>query len=304
MAFSSLSWPALKFGNLIRNTVISATMPTALTGNGTFEYRVNRSAYTRFEWEVPGWMFVNEDMQTLMNFWNAVGGKLFSWLYTDPIYNSFTAVNIGTGTQINPPAAPTVTTSTTGGTIAASTLLTYGVTALTAQGESTESATTSITTGSTTATNSNTISWSSVTGATSYNVYQGGKLIGSTTGLTFTDTGYPQGVAAPTVNGTGTQNYPLLVPVAGILHPIWHPSGLTVNGSATGFTFQILSQQPVVTFPAGSCPAYGVPVTASGSFAFAVRFGMDLGATLLMGGALAGTAPAKVGKITFMEVFE
>ncbi len=304
MAFSSLSWPALKFGNLIRNTVISATMPTALTGNGTFEYRVNRSAYTRFEWEVPGWMFVNEDMQTLMTFWNAVGGKLFSWLYTDPIYNSFSAVQIGTGTQINPPAAPTLTTSTTGGTIAASTTLTYGVTVLNAQGESVESATASITTGSTTATNSNAISWAAVAGATSYNVYQGGKLIGSTTGLTFTDTGYPQGVAAPTVNGTGTQNYPLLVPVAGILHPIWHPSGLEINGSASGFTFQILNQQPVVTYAAGSCPAYGESVLASGSFGFAVRFGMDLGATLLMGGAFAGTAPAKVGKITFMEVFE
>ncbi len=304
MAFSGLSWPALKWGNQLRNTTINATMPTALTGNGTFEYRVNRSAYTRFEWDLPGWLFANEDMQTLMNFWNAVGGKLLSWLYTDPVYNSFSAVNIGTGTQINPPGAPTLTTSTTGGTIAASTALTYGVTALNAQGESIEGATASITTGSTTATNSNTISWTAVTGATSYNVYQGGKLIGSTTSLSFVDTGYPQGVAAPTVNGTGTQNYPLLVPVAGILHPIWHPSGLTVNGSGSGFTFAILNQQPVVQYPAGSCPAYGVGVEASASFGFAVRFDMDLAATLLMGGAFAGTAPAKVGKITFMEVFE
>ena len=304
MAFSGLSWPALKWGNQIRNTAITATMPSALTGNGTFEYRVNRSAYTRFEWEIPGWMFVNADMQTLLEFWNSVGGKLYSWLYTDPVWNSFSDVVLGQGTQINPPAAPTVTSSTSGGTLPASTSYTYGITALNAQGESTESATTSVTTGSG-ATNSNAISWPAVAGATGYNVYQGGEFIGTTTSTSFTDTGInPTSQTPPSTNGTGTTAYPLIVPVAGSGHPIWHPSGLTVNGSSSGFTFAIVNAQPVIQYAPGSCPAYGTNVSASGGYGFAVRFNMDLQYTLLMGGAFAGAAPAKVGKITFMEVFE
>jgi hypothetical protein len=159
-------------------------------------------------------------------------------------------------------------------------------------------------TGSTTATNSNTITWGAVVGATSYNVYQGGTLIGSTSSLSFVDTGYPQGVAAPTVNGTGTQNYPLLVPVAGALHPIWHPDGLEINGTTTGWTFQIVNQQPVIQYPAGSCPAYGVAVVATGSYAFAVRFSMALEYTMLASGELQATGPAGIGSMTMMEVFE
>lgn len=304
MAFSGLTFPALQYGNQVRNTKVIAMMPVVITGNGTFEYRVNRSAYTRYQWTLPVWDFVYEDRQALLNFWNSVGGQLQSFLWTDPNHNAFANVNIGTGTQINAPAAPTVTTSTTGGTIAASTTLTYGVTALNAQGETTQSVTTAITTGSATATNSNTVTWTAITGATSYNIYQGGKLIGSTASLSFVDTGYPQGVAAPTVNGTGTQNYPLLVPVAGVLHPIWHPSGMTVNGTSTGWTFAILNQQPVVQYPAGSCPAYGVAVAASGSYAFAVRFNMPLSYTMLASGTLQALGPVELGSLTMMEVFE
>jgi hypothetical protein len=304
MAFSGLSFPALTYGNRIRNTKVSAMMPVAITSNGTFEYRVNRSAYTRFQWTIPAWNYDQADQKALLEFWNQVGGQLQSFLYTDPNYNAFSDATIGEGTQINPPAAPTVTTSTTGGSIAASTAMTYGVTALNAQGESTESATTSITTGSSTATNSNTITWTAVSGATSYNIYQGGKLIGNTSGTSFTDTGYPGGVAAPTVNGTGTTAYPLLVPVAGILHPIWHPSGLTVNGSTSGWSFGIQNQQPVIQYPAGSCPAYGTSVTASGSFAFAVRFSTPLTYTMLASGELQATGPAQVAALTMMEVFE
>lgn len=303
MAFSGLSFPTLTYGSGVRNTKVIAMMPVAITGNGTFEYRVNRSAYTRYQWTIPVWDFVNADRKLLLDFWNAVGGQLQSFLWTDPIHNTFANVNLGTGTQINPPATPTLTTSTTGGTIAASTTLTYGVTARNAQGESTESATTQITTGSG-STNSNTVAWAAVTGATSYNVYQGGLLIGSTSSLSFVDTGYPQGVAAPTVNGTGTQNYPLLVPVAGALHPIWHPSDMAVNGSKTGWSLQIVSQQPVVQYPAGSCPLYGVPVLASGSFAFAVRFNMPLEYTMLGSGQLQALGPAEIGSMTMMEVFE
>lgn len=304
MAFSGLSFPTLTYGNGIRNTKVVAMMPVIITGNGTFEYRVNRSAYTRYEWVIPAWDFVQADRQALLDFWNAVGGQLQSFLWTDPNHNAFSNVNLGTGTQISPPAAPTLSTNTTGGTIPASTTLTYGITALNAQGETTEGATASIATASTTATNSNTITWTAVTGATNYNVYQGGMLIGSTSALTFLDTGYPQGVAAPTVNGTGTLNYPLLVPVAGVLHPIWHPSGLTVNGVTTGWAFNILNQQPVVTYPAGSCPLYGVSVVASGSYAFAVRFSMALQYTMLASGDMQSLGPVEMNAMTMMEVFE
>lgn len=298
MAFSGLTWPTLT-NPLLNGLKVQLDFPVAVAGNGTYEYRAARSAYARRTWTFPTRSLLDSDRNLLISLWSQVGGSLNSFLFQDPDNNSFTAVNIGTGTQINPPAAPTVTTSTTGGTIAASTLLTYGVTALNAQGESTESGTTNITTGSTTATNSNTISWTAVTGATSYNIYQGGKLIGNTTALTFTDTGYPQGAAAPTVNGTGTQNYPLLVPMAGILHPIWHPSGLTVNGSGTGFTFTTLNGQPVVQFPAGSCPAYGIAVTASAAYQFAVRFTASAGYALNVVGTTSG-----YNAVSFTEVFE
>jgi hypothetical protein len=304
MAFSGLTFPALTYGNGIRNTKVVAMMPVIIVDNGTFEYRVNRSAYTRYQWVIPAWDFVQADRRALLDFWNAVGGQLQSFLWVDPNHNAFANVGIGTGTQLAVPAAPTLATSTTGGTIAASTTLTYGITALNAQGETTEGATASIPTGSTTATNSNTVTWTAVTGATSYNVYQGGKLIGSTTALSFLDTGYPQGVAAPTVNGTGTQNYPLLVPVAGVLHPIWHPSGLTINGGTTGWVLTIVNQQPVVQYQPGSCPLYGVAVVASGSYAFAVRFAMPLQYTMLASGALQALGPAEMGSMTMMEVFE
>jgi len=101
----------------------------------------------------------------------------------------------------------TLSTSTTGGTIAASTTLWYiiipvfpgggvGLPPYPFQAYTSPS----ITTGSTTATNSNGLTWSAVAGAISYNVYSntvgsyyGAGLIGNTTALTFTDTGITPG---------------------------------------------------------------------------------------------------------------
>jgi hypothetical protein len=109
---------------------------------------------------------------------------------------------------IPPPSAPTLSTATTGGSLAASTTYTYEITALSGSNETTPSTSTSITTGSTTATNTVTATWTAVPGATGYNIY--GRvagslgLIGTTTSLTFTDTGSASpGVAPPATNDTG-----------------------------------------------------------------------------------------------------
>ncbi len=149
-------------------------------------------------------------------------------------------------------------------------------------------------------------SWTAVTGATSYNVYRDNTLAGNTTGTTFTDTG-ASGVASPTVNGTGTTTYPLVVPVAGALHPIWHPDDtLAIESGGVGtsaWQFEIVNQQPAIVFPAGSCPLYGDAVTASGGFSFAVRFNNDLIYTLL-NAAQPQWAPSVVDALEMIEVFE
>lgn len=80
------------------------------------------------------------------------------------------------GAALATPAAPTVTTSTTGGTLAASTVYTYRVSATNAAGETLASTGTPVTTGAG-ATNSNTITPAAVTGATGYKIY--GRIGGS-----------------------------------------------------------------------------------------------------------------------------
>ena len=103
----------------------------------------------------------------------------------------------------------TLATSTTGGTIAASTPKYYSVVPVLSAGPcfANQNYISGITTGSTTATNSNTISWSAVSGAVSYNIYEGPGnttadlpsfgLIGSTTSTSFVDTGITPGAQFP-----------------------------------------------------------------------------------------------------------
>lgn len=406
MAFSGLSFPDLEYGIRVRNTRVMAHLPAVVASNGTFEFRVLRAAYARFEFTIPPWKFVPADRQTLLAFWQSVGGELQSFLWRDLDYGSFTSANIGTGTQLAVPGAPTVTESLSAGTLA---LGTYDmtVTALNAEGETTASAQTAVTlaldppaptlaastaagtlaagtytyglvfhtltgysvlgttgaitttgtgevdlswtlptgvtsvdvygrvagslgllasglTGTTwtddgsgtpgvappstaTVTGESTSAWSAVNGATSYNVYRANTLIGNTTALTFTDTGLAGGVAAPTINGTGTTNYPLVVPVAGALHPIWHPDDTMVidSGGApiTGWTAEVVYQQPTIVFPRGSCPLYGDAVTATGTFSFAVRFKGDL-TYVLMNAAQPSWGASAMDAITMVEVFE
>jgi hypothetical protein len=104
--------------------------------------------------------------------------------------------------MLTAPATPSSSTATTGGTLAAATY-SYRVTALTPYGESLPSvAKTQATTGSTSTV---TVTWSAVTNATGYRIYGRvagvEKLLGSTTALTFTDTGaVPPLGDLPTVN--------------------------------------------------------------------------------------------------------
>ncbi|HUW85093.1 MAG TPA: hypothetical protein VMZ31_20110 [Phycisphaerae bacterium] len=509
--FSGQSFPALEYGNKIRNTKITAHLPGIVASNGAFEYRVMRSAYVRYQWATPAWNFSWADREALLAFWNQVGGKLLSFLWTDPDHNNFTAAALGTGTQIAVPAAPSVTAdlkagviplgthevtvtalnaegettpsawtsvalaldppaptlaaSTSAGTLAAGTYTyglvfhtatgysllgttaaitttatgevdlswtlppdvtsvdvygrvsgglallasglsgttwtdtgavgigpaaptlaastaagtlaagtyTYALVAHTAAGHSLLGTTAALTTTATgqviidwslpsyvtsvdvygrvggslgllasgitagtwtddgsvavgaaaptvatatlgttapttaTATGEITSTWAAVTGALSYNVYLDKALAGNTTALTFTDQGGATGGAAPTVNGTGITTFPLVVPVAGALHPIWHPNAdLTIDAAGApigGWNVVIINQQPTVVFPAGACPLLGQAVTATGTFAFAVRFNNDF-AYVLLNAVHPTWAPSSVDAMEMIEVFE
>ena len=119
-------------------------------------------------------------------------------------------VTNNTPTTASQNIALTLSTSTTGGSIAASTTYFYAVLpvlesgSLFAYGNSLNY---SIETASSTSTNSNTISWSAYSGAVSYNVYRGTAggaagmgtygLIGNTTSSSFTDTGQTSGAGLP-----------------------------------------------------------------------------------------------------------
>ena len=103
------------------------------------------------------------------------------------------------------PGSPAVSTSATGGTLAASTAYSYELEAVYADGTSGPTATVAVTTGTGT-TNSNTITWTIPSGATSVNVY--GNIAGSLGllanvaggGTSYTDTGaVTPGAAVPTV---------------------------------------------------------------------------------------------------------
>ncbi len=103
------------------------------------------------------------------------------------------------------PGSPAVTTSATGGTLAASTTYTYELEAVYANGHSGPTVAVSVTTGTGT-TNSNTITWTVPSGATSVNVY--GNIAGSvgllanvaSGGTSYTDTGgTTPGAAIPTI---------------------------------------------------------------------------------------------------------
>lgn len=115
------------------------------------------------------------------------------------------------GSQAAAPSAPTLG-ETTGGLFVAGIQRYYKLAALTGSGESALSSSANFTlTGGNTAF---TLSWSAVTNATGYNIYRCSLgrstaayyLIGTTTGTSFTDIGYPDGVKAVAIAGSVSVN--------------------------------------------------------------------------------------------------
>ena len=297
MAYSGQAFPTLQFGNQFNQIKVGSAWAVAVAANSAFEYRTLRSGYLRYNFTIPSRALTWQDKETLLAFWNQMGGTLQSFRFTHPEYNTLTAFNFGAGTQIGAPAAPTLASAT--GTLAAGTY-TYTVTAYNAVGETVASTSTPITI---TATHGVTVTWTAVAGAVGYRIYgRTGTLgkIGDVTGLTFTDDGsVTPGAAAPAANGTGILQYPCVITIAGVNHPLWHIDGLTITPS--GATLQVINNQPTLVYT--SAPALGTSVLASGSFTLCARF--DSSAGYALANAVNPTTSAvTMDAIKLLEVFE
>ncbi len=300
MAFSGQSFPTLQFGSKFRGTKIGVDWPVAVSANSGFEYRVSRWGYPRLNWTIPARNLTWADKETLLAFWNQMGGQLQSFLYTDPEHNTLTAFDFGAGTQVSAPGAPTLGATT--GTLAAATY-TYTVTATNAQGETIASSSASITLG---ATGGVIVSWTAVAGATGYRVY--GRTTGSlgflsaVTGLTYTDSGSATpGAASPAVNSTGTLQYPCVITVAGVNHPLFHVTGVTITPS--NYTLQVINGQPTLVYIVGSAPLYGTNVGGGGTYALAARFDSAAGYAL-QNAVFPEQSAVSMDAIKLIEVFE
>lgn len=301
MAFSGQSFPALQFGSRFNKIKVTVNLPTAVVGNSAFEFRLLRYGFPRLAWEIPGRNLTWQDKETLLSFWNQMGGQLRSFLFTDPEHNTLTNYSFGAGTQINPPAAPAL--STTSGTLASGTY-TYAVTAYNAQGETTASPTAQRTL---TSASGVTLNWAAVVSAIGYRVY--GRVSGSLrlladvgATLTYTDASATAvGVPAPSVNGTGTLQYPSLIPLAGLNHPLFHLAGLTLTPS--NGTLQVVNGAPQITFTAGNAPMYGTNLVASGTYSLVARFDSTAGYALA-NAATPTVSAAIMDTIKLVEVFE
>ena len=210
-------------------------------------------------------------------------------------------VSFGAGTQIAAPAAPTLAAAS--GTLSAATY-TYAVTAYNALGETMASATASITLS---ATGGAAAAWAAVSGAAGYRVY--GRVAGALglladvgNVLTYTDSGSATvGVASPSVNGTGTLQYPCIIPIAGVNHPLFHVDGLTIEPS--NFTLEIINGQPTLVYQAGSAPLYGTLVNGAGTYALAARFDSSAGYAL-QNAVFPEQSAVSMDAIKLIEVFE
>lgn len=301
MAFSGQSFPALQFGTKFNKTKVTVNWPASVSANSGFEYRVLRFGYPRLSWEIPTRNLTWADKETLLEFWNQMGGSLQSFLFTDPEHNALANFDFGEGTQISAPAAPTLAASS--GTLPAATY-TYAVTAYNAQGETTESTAATITLS---ATGGVAVSWTAVPGSLGYRVYgRSGATLGLLADvgnlLTYTDTGSATpGATPPTVNGTGTLQYPCIIPLAGVDHPLWHPTGLTIMPS--NYTLQVVNGVPTLVYPEGSAPLYGSNVGGNGTYSLTARFDSAAGYAI-ENAAYPTTSAVNFDTIKLVEVFE
>ena len=300
MAYSGQAFPALQYGNKFRNTKVDVSWPVAVVGNSAFEYRNLRYGYPRMKWTVPGRALTWADKETLLTFWNQMGGTLQSFRYTDPEHNTLSGFNFGAGTQISAPAAPTLAATT--GTLVAATY-TYAVTAYNAQGETVASASASL---ALAATGGVKVTWLAISSATGYRVYGRSGTLGLLADvgnvLTYTDSGSATpGVASPSVNGTGTLQYPCIITITGVNHPLFHVDGVAITPS--NYTLQVINGQPTIVYAAGSAPAYGTSVLGNGSYALCARFDSSAGYALTNAVNPSGSA-VTMDAIKLMEVFE
>jgi hypothetical protein len=154
-------------------------------------------------------------------------------------------------TQLTTPGAPTVTTVGASGVTSYS----YQIVAKDTCGKQTgPSQSTTITTGYSplSGTNYNRITWTAVTGAVSYDVLSGNKLLGNTTALTMNDTGQS------TTSYNTCSSY----------------TDLTINTSGTPSVLEVTG-----TFTAGYCSR----VIIAGSGTVELRLGQSTGQTLSAG---------------------
>lgn len=81
MAFNNVVFPALK---LIHGFSKTISNPVGIVQNGTSEYRLKKSAYSRFSWTYPSRTLVDADKLTLLKFYSDCGGSLTSFKFQDP----------------------------------------------------------------------------------------------------------------------------------------------------------------------------------------------------------------------------
>lgn len=113
-----------------------------------------------------------------------------------------TTANLTLVKTLTAPTVSTPTSLTTGGTIAASTVVNVIVVARNISGTGPASTAETVTVGSTTSTNSVTATWGAVTGAASYDVYINNAYYSTVTAETVTATFIPTGTAAPPTTTT------------------------------------------------------------------------------------------------------
>ena len=188
MAFSGLSFPALQYGDRFNKTKVGFDLPVSVVTNGGYEYRTARFGFARRSWSIPARALSWQDKETLLEFYNQLGGTFSSFLFTDP----------------------------------------------------------------------------------EYSIVNGFAL---------------------TVDAAG--NYPIMVPVAGALHPLFHAAGLTITG---GGTVAMVNGFPVIQ------NATGVP-TLTGSFQLAARFDMTA-SYALENAANPSSSVVTMDVIKLVEVFE
>lgn len=188
------------------NTILPPEWCTA-ADNGVIDYSGRVAA--RFPLNTVSTQAAVAPILSIFEQVDAAHGNTLVFAYNGGISSSPGTPNNNNLAAIGIPVQSPLTTSGAAGSLAANTTYFYVVTALNANGETIASNEQSITTGAG-ATNENTVSWSSVTGATGYRVYRGtsagGENVFYAPGLvtSFLDTGAASTGGMPPTQNTAT----------------------------------------------------------------------------------------------------